>query len=70
MGFNQDNQPDSSFKHLQLMLMRIDLMIHREVRHWQLANQNAADLLRAGNIFLMLRLMRCSNSRLGCTGAI
>ncbi|MFK7802791.1 MAG: AAA family ATPase [Anaerolineae bacterium] len=46
MGFSQDNQPDSSFKHLQLMLMRIDLMIHREVRHWQLANQNAADLLR------------------------
>ncbi len=37
---------DLSFKHLQMMLMRVDLMIHREVRRWQQANRHAADLLR------------------------
>ncbi|MEM7330539.1 MAG: ATP-binding protein [Chloroflexota bacterium] len=29
-----------------MMLMRVDVLIHREVRRWQMANQNAADLLR------------------------
>ncbi len=37
---------DLSLKHLQILLMRVDLLIHREVRRWQQANQDAADLLR------------------------
>lgn len=34
------------FQYLQMLLMRVDILIHREVKRWQRANADAADLLR------------------------
>ncbi|MCL4298062.1 MAG: ATP-binding protein [Anaerolineae bacterium] len=38
--------PDPSLVHLQLELARIDILIRREVRRWQLANQSPTDSFR------------------------
>lgn len=40
------NLSKASLKHLQLELARIDILIRREVRRWQLANQAPADSFR------------------------
>ncbi len=37
---------DLNFKHLQAELTRIDVLIHREVRRWQLAGQDFTDSFR------------------------
>jgi AAA+ superfamily predicted ATPase len=39
-------EPDLSLRHLQAELARIDLLIHREVRRWQLADQDPGDSFR------------------------
>jgi hypothetical protein len=40
------SQPDLSLQHLQAALARIDLLVQREVRRWQLAGQDPTDQFR------------------------
>ena len=40
------NKPDLSLRHLEAELARIDVLIRREVRRWQLAGQDPGDAFR------------------------
>jgi hypothetical protein len=42
--------PDPSIRHLQAELVRIDILIHREIRRWQLAGQDPQDGFRGLHI--------------------
>jgi AAA+ superfamily predicted ATPase len=43
---NPPGEIDLSLRHLEAELVRLDILLHREVKRWQLADQDAGDELR------------------------